>query len=229
MEVLNRIRSRFLWVLLLTIVGLGGSVAYGYTTTAGYNATATLFVGSSAHDAVEAAQGNIAGQDRAKTYAVLGAGSELLERAADRSDTGVSGSDLASRLRIVAIPDTVLVEVTVKASNPDAAASQADAVADELIDLVSRVEAPINGGDPALGLIVVQPAKSSVVEAGMFDYKTLAMGAGIGLVVGLILTGAIGDRRQPQDQRHEAKRPDRRDDGDSRGSSPRYKAPTVRR
>jgi capsular polysaccharide biosynthesis protein len=215
MNFVNRIRRRLFWVLLLTIIGLGGGVGYSYTTSSAYNATARLFVATSARDAIEAAQGNMAGEERLKTYAVLGTGSELLERAAERSNTGVTGADLRSRLTIVPLPGTLLLEVRVKDENPNTAAAQADAVASELIDLVGRVEAPINGGDPLLKLITVQAAKSGVVPAGKLEYKIIAAGGGIGLVLSLILAGAIPERRlHPLWRRsgYEAKQADQRHD-----------------
>lgn len=198
MEALNRIRCRFVWVLLLWVVGLGAGVAYSHATSGGYDATARLFVGTSARDAVEAAQGNIAGQERMNTYAFLAKGSELLERAAHRSNTGVTGADLDRRLTVVALPGTVLLEIRVRDDNPQTAASQADAVATELMDLVHKVEAPIGGGDPALGLIPIQTAQSGVVEAGKFDYKTIAIAGGMGMVLGLVLAGAVPERRPPR-------------------------------
>jgi polysaccharide biosynthesis transport protein len=212
MDVLNRIQRRFIWVVLLAVVGLAAGVAYSYNAGSGYyNATARLFVGTNAHDAVEAAQGDLAGQQRVKTYQVLANGADLLERAADRSNTGISGDQLGKRSTFVTFPGTVLLAIRVKADNPNTAASQADAIAAEVTDLVKRVETPIDGGDPALSLTTVQSARSGVAAAEKFDFKKVVLGGLIGTFLGLLFVGALPDRANGAHRQRRTDNADQRD------------------
>lgn len=192
---MNRIRARFVWVLAFTLVGLGGGLMYSYATNGGYDATARMFVGTSARDAIEAAQGHVAGQERVKTYAALAEGQDLLNRAAARSGTGTSGSDLDRSVTVVSVPGTVLLEVRVHGDDPRKAALEADAVAAELMDIVDRIESPLSGGKPALGLVSIQNAQMGVALSGRFDYRTIAVLGGVGFVLGLVMASALPDRR----------------------------------
>ena len=195
METLNKIKRRFVWVVIFTILGLAGGVGYSYATGGGYSATARLFVSTSATDAIAAAQGDIAGQARVKTYAVLATGPLVLERAAQRSHTGVSGTDLAARLTVVPIPETVILEITVTDNDRTAAAALADAVAGELTELAPQVETPINGGARAQGLLTIQPASSGIATVGRFKPKPVMLGAFLGFVTGIALAGVLPRRK----------------------------------
>jgi capsular polysaccharide biosynthesis protein len=194
-ELLAKVRHRFLWVLICAILGIAVGVGYAYSTGGGYRATARLFVSTSATDAIAAAQGDIAGQSRVKTYAALASGQLLLERAAQRSHTGVDANYIADRLTVVPIPGTVILEIDVTGEDSNFAASLADAVSAELTDLATELETPINGGPRAQGLLTIQPASSGIVKIGRIAPKPVVLGGILGLIAGLSLAALIPRRK----------------------------------
>jgi capsular polysaccharide biosynthesis protein len=193
-ERLDRLRRRAFLIILIGLIGLGATAIYGYTTNDSYQATSRLFVATAATDVTQANQGNLAGQARVKTYMSLVTGLDLLARAAQKSGTGRSGGEVAGNLSVLSPPGTVLVDITVTDPDASAAAKIANAVSTELVDLVNRIEEPLDGGDPSLGLLVIQPAESSVVKTPRYDVMSLAIGSVVGLVVGFVIALALPDR-----------------------------------
>lgn len=204
MESMTKVRRRLSWILICVLVGIALGVGYAYATGGGYRATARLFVSTSATDAVAAAQGDIAGQSRVKTYAALATGQLLLERAAQRAHSGVDASYIAERLTVVPIPGTVILEIDVTGDDATFAASLADAVATELTELATEMETPINGGPRAQGLLTIQPASSGVVKIGQVAPKPVVVGGMLGLLVGLVFAVVVPSRRvsPPSSARH---------------------------
>jgi len=203
-ESLLRVRHRISWILICVVVGVALGVGYAYITGGGYRATARLFVSTSATDAIAAAQGDIAGQSRVKTYAALATGQLLLERAAQRAHSGVDASYIADRLTVVPIPGTVILEIDVTADDANFAASLADAVATELTELATEMETPINGGPRAQGLLTIQPASSGIVRIGQISPKPVVFGGMLGALTGLCLAAVIPSRKvtKPSSAKH---------------------------
>ncbi|MCV7421963.1 hypothetical protein H7K45_15545 [Mycobacterium yunnanensis] len=204
MESMTKVRRRLSWVLICVLVGLALGVGYAYTTGGGYRATARLFVSTSATDAIAAAQGDIAGQSRVKTYAALATGQLLLERAAQRAHSGVDASYIADRLTVVPIPGTVILEIDVTGDDAKFAAGLADAVATELTELATEMETPINGGPRAQGLLTIQPASSGIVKIGQIAAKPVVAGGMLGLLAGLLVAALVPSRtmKAPSTARH---------------------------
>jgi capsular polysaccharide biosynthesis protein len=194
-ELLDKVRQRFLWVLICAILGVAVGVGYAYSTGGGYRATARLFVSTSATDAIAAAQGDIAGQSRVKTYAALATGQLLLERAAQRSHTGVDANYIADRLTVVPIPGTVILEIDVTGEDSNFAAGLADAVSTELTEVATELETPINGGPRAQGLLTIQPASSGIVKIGRITPQPVVLGGILGFVAGLSLAALMPARK----------------------------------
>ena len=213
MEILVRIRRRIAWVLIFAVVGVAAGVGYAYTTGGGYRATARLFVSTSATDAIAAAQGDIAGQSRVKTYAALATGQLLLERAAQRAHSGVDADYIANRMTVVPIPGTVILEIDVTGEDPGFTAGLADAVATELTELATEMETPINGGPRAQGLLTIQPASSGILKIGRVAPQLVVLGGILGFVVGLVVAAVVPARKvdTPTSARHASPDPTRGD------------------
>jgi capsular polysaccharide biosynthesis protein len=181
-------------VVLALLIGASLGTIYSYTKGGDYTATARLFISTSARDAVEANQGNEAAEHRVRTYANMARGPELLSRAAAKSGTGLTTSDVEAQVGVTAVPGTVLLEVAGRNESPDTAVRLADAVAGELIDQVTKLERPIGGGEPTMALVSFQGARAGVVKNPVVSPLLMAAGSLGGLMLG-VLAAVLAGRR----------------------------------
>src|SRR5206468_1711415 len=85
-------------------------------------------------------------QQRAASYAKLIMGKDLSERVIKRLKLDMSPGELRGKLSATAVPDTVLIDVTVTDSSPERAQSIAEAVGTEFPAMVAQLETPQGGG-----------------------------------------------------------------------------------
>jgi capsular exopolysaccharide synthesis family protein len=183
-----RIFRRYWWlVVVLTIVGAAGGYVTTLFLTPEYQSTARLFVATQNGTSVtEAYQNNLFSQERVNSYAGLATSEQVAARAVDQLKAPISPEDL--RNKIMAAPEgkTVLLDVAVSDPNPAQAQTYANAVADQLVGLVSELETSRRGGTPAAGVVVVDEASYPTESTGFGFWTIIGMGAGAGLIVGLI-------------------------------------------
>lgn len=109
----------------------------------------------------------------------------------------ISPEELRSKISAAVIPQTVLFTVSVTDIDPARAQEYTNAVADQLIGLVSELETSRRGGSPAAGVVAVDQASFPTSPKGWSFWLRIGVGAGGGLAVGLLAVIAIGllDRR----------------------------------
>jgi receptor protein-tyrosine kinase len=199
-----RIFRRFWWlVVVLTIVGTAISYIVTLFLTPEYQSTARLFVATQNGTSVtEAYQNNLFSQDRVNSYASLATSEQVAARAVDQLKAPISPEDLRSNISAAPEGKTVVLDVSVTDPNPAQAQTYANAVADQLVGLVSELETSRRGGSPAAGVVVVDEANYPTDQTGLGFWYILLIGAGSGLGVGLIaavLWGIIDKRLRGKD------------------------------
>jgi receptor protein-tyrosine kinase len=109
----------------------------------------------------------------------------------------ITPQELMSKISSAPIPQTVLFTITVKDTDPARAQEYTNAVADQLVGLVSELETSRRGGSPAAGVVVIDQANFPTEPTGWGFWLRLGVGAGGGLAVGLLAIIAIAalDRR----------------------------------
>jgi capsular exopolysaccharide synthesis family protein len=194
-----RIFRRYWWlVVVLTIVGAGGGYVTTLFLTPEYQSTARLFVATQNGTSVtEAYQNNLFSQERVISYAGLATSEQVAARAVDQLKAPISPEDLRNKITAAPETKTVLLDVSVSDPNPAQAQTYANAVADQLVGLVSELETSRRGGSPAAGVVVVDEASYPTEATGLGFWTWLGLGAAIGLVVGIIaaVLWGIFDRR----------------------------------
>ncbi|MGJ0117905.1 YveK family protein [Williamsia sp. MIQD14] len=193
-EILDLLRRRLLFIVVCAVVAVSIPVALATTSPDSYRATARLFVATSAQDVTSANQGNLAAQSRIRTYALMAVGPELLARAAQRSGVSIDGRQLAQRISVSTPPETVLLDIAATAPSAQEAATLSDAVAQELVTLVSQAERPLRGGNPSLGLLILQPADAGTVKVPVLQPVRLAIFGVAGLVLGAVIAILVPGR-----------------------------------
>ncbi len=194
-----RIFRRFWWlVVVLTIVGMGVAYVVTLFLTPEYQSTARLFVATQNGTSVtEAYQNNLFSQERVNSYAALATSEQVAARAVDQLKAPISPEDLRSNISAAPEGKTVILDVSVTDPNPAQAQTYANAVADQLVGLVSELETSRRGGTPAAGVVVVDEASYPTDATGLGFWTILGIGAGSGLAVGIIAAVLWGvfDRR----------------------------------
>jgi receptor protein-tyrosine kinase len=199
-----RIFRRFWWlIVVLTIVGAGAGYVTTLFLTPQYQSTARLFVATQNGTSVtEAYQNNLFSQERVNSYAGLATSEQVAARAVDQLKAPISPEDLRNQISAMPEGKTVLLDVSVTDPNPAQAQTYANAVADQLVGLVSELETSRRGGSPAAGVVVVDEASYPTDSTGWGLWTWLGLGAGVGLLVGIIvavLWGIFDKRLRGQD------------------------------
>jgi receptor protein-tyrosine kinase len=194
-----RIFGRYWWMIVVCTI-IGAAVGWGtwQFTDREYQSTATLFVATQNGTTVtEAYQNNLFSQDRAGSYAGLATSEQVAARAVDQLKAPITAEELRSKITAVATPKTVLLNVGVTDPDPAQAQTYANAVADQLVGLVSELETSRRGGSPAAGLVVVDEADYPTTPLGWGMLLRIGIGAGSGLAAGILVAILIGliDRR----------------------------------
>jgi receptor protein-tyrosine kinase len=190
---------RFWWLIVVAVlVGAGIGYATVFLSTPQYQSTARLFVTTQSGTSVgDAYQNNLFSQERVVSYAGLATSEQVAARAVDQLKMPISPDELRSKITATPLPKTVLLDITVTDTDPGLAQTYANAVADQLVQLVSELETSRRGGTPAAGAILLDDANYPTTAAGMGLLTTVGLGAVGGLVVGLLLAAllAAGDSR----------------------------------
>lgn len=186
---------RRFWWLIVVATAVGAAIGYGTTfmTTPQYQSTARLFVTTQSGTSVgDAYQNNLFSQERVVSYAGLATSEQVAARAVDQLKMPITPDELRSKITATPLPKTVLLDITVSDTDPVRAQTYANAVADQLVQLVSELETSRRGGTPAAGAILLDDANYPTSPAGLSLLTLVALGAVGGFIVGVLIAVSIG-------------------------------------
>lgn len=181
------LRSRWITVVVTTVVAVLGALTYTLMTQPQYQATTRLFVSTSAGASLsDLYQGNRFSQERVLSYTELIMGETLAQRTVDKLDLDMSAETLKEKVKATAKPDTVLIDVSVLDTSPVRARDIANALSDEFVSLVGELETPAKPGlRPDSRVVVEQRASVPTTPAVPNPRRNLALGVGAGLILGV--------------------------------------------
>jgi receptor protein-tyrosine kinase len=178
------IRTRWLTIAAVTLLGVLAATAVTLVTTPQYQASTRLFVSSTTgNSANERFQGNRLSQERVLSYTELLKGQTLAQRTVDKLSLDISANGLRAKVKATAKPETVLINVSVVDASPVRARDIANALSDEFVVMVRELETPGPGDRPDARVVVEQ--RASVPEAPIVPKK--ARNITLGLIFGLTL------------------------------------------
>lgn len=173
---------------MLTCVLLGGLLAATATwrATKIYAATVTMVVSSSeGEDVVSAYQGGLLSEQRVKSYANLVASDRVAASVIDRLRLDDNPSALRGQIEAQAVPETVLLRVSVRDADPQRARSIADAVGAEFSAAVARMETPAENEPPSVLVRVWERAKLPVEPISPRPVRNVVLGVLLGLLISI--------------------------------------------
>jgi non-specific protein-tyrosine kinase len=138
--------------LLLAIIVLTAVAAYFISGSQAkvYQSHTTLLVGQSLTAANPDYNQLLVSQQLSSTYATVATTRPLLAKVIARLGLSETPEQLASRIAASSAPNGALLTIEARDGDPDAAATLANAVAEELIAATPRVQAPTASGGPSL-------------------------------------------------------------------------------
>jgi capsular exopolysaccharide synthesis family protein len=165
------LRTRWIIIVAAVILALGGAVAMTKLVTPQYEASTRLFVSTAVipEGVTEIYQGAQYSQDRVHTYTDLLTSETLAQQTVDRLHLRITAKELSGRVKASAAPDSVLIDV--------------NALSDEFVTTVSKVETAKEGAEPDARVVVEQ--RASLPTHPVSPKPALNLGAG--LVLGLAL------------------------------------------
>jgi capsular polysaccharide biosynthesis protein len=175
-------RQRWLVIAAAVALGLGAAAAIAFAIPSTYTATATMFLSVQDPSASLGERSQFA-QDRVASYPDLVHSEDVLRPTIDQLDLGVSVQELSTMVSAKNADNTVLINVSAKADDAETAAAIANAVAENLSDVVADIE---NGND--FSVLLDQRIAATAPTSPSAPQRTVIIG--LGLIAGLAL-GAV--------------------------------------
>lgn len=190
-------RQRWLLIGVVTLVSLGIASLLTLRATPQYQSSARLFISTSQSDDADAYQGGLFSQQRVKSYANLLTGEEISRRVVEALDLDETPRALASRIKAVVQPDTVVLTISVTDPSPGESQRLAQATAEVFVTYVAELEtAP---GQTAA------PVKASIVDRATLPSAPVSpqptRNLALALLLGLLAGGGLAVLRDTLDTR----------------------------
>lgn len=198
-DILAVLRTRWIVTVSGALVGGLAALAISLLVPPTYQATIQFYatVSGGENMATAAYQGSLGAQQRVQSYAALVKSTEIAREVADGQDVDLSPNLVANQTEASANANTVLLDVTVRDSDPERAFRVAEGYGEVLPDVINRLETP-DGGGPALAkLTVVNPPSIPSTPVSPRTEQNIILGLVLGLLVGAsiaLLRNAL-DRR----------------------------------
>ncbi|WP_171107241.1 MULTISPECIES: polysaccharide biosynthesis tyrosine autokinase [Streptomyces] len=172
-EFLKALARRWLTVVACLVLSIGAAVAATALSAPIYQASTQLFVATStSEDTTQLNQGQSFSQARVQSYAAIVTTRQVTEPVVQELKLQTTPEELSSRITAHAPLNTVLIDITVRDTEPERAARIANAVAERFSALVERLEAPkrpasVEGAGPEMQGWATEPPPGSPVSLGV--------------------------------------------------------------
>ena len=183
-DYLRILRRRWPLILACLVLTVAAAAVLTLRATPQYESTARLFISTSSRDTGEAYQGGLFSTQRVQSYADLATGEDLADRVIDDLGLDSNAGELAKRVTAEAVPETVLLELSVTDPDPEMARLLAQTFAEELQDVVAELETPPGRNNPVLKATIVDGAKEPTVPVSPQPLRNLGLAAVLGLLLG---------------------------------------------
>ncbi|MCW2526768.1 MAG: polysaccharide biosynthesis tyrosine autokinase, partial [Pseudonocardiales bacterium] len=189
-EFLRLLRRQWIWITLVTLIGLGLAVLLTALTPKTYAADSTAFVsvpvsaptttGTSAlADAAKFAQ------TRAKSYVGLSDSALVLQPVIDDLKLNITVATLASEVSATNPVDTVLINIRATDKNKIKAAEISSGVANQMKTVIESLEQARGSTQSQVKVTITKPASTPTSPVSPKPVLNYALGLVIGLALGV--------------------------------------------
>lgn len=187
-DVVRAVRASWWLFVAGILVGLAVAGSLIWVRTPLYASSTQLFVSvAGSTDPSAAYQNNLLAQGRVTSYAELLRGEQLARQVVRDLDLDLTPAEVAEKVTATAVPDTVILEVTVTDTSAVRARDIAASMGRQLARRVRQLETPDGGDASTVKIATVQPAQVDVDPVSPVIERELALGAVLGLLMGLAL------------------------------------------
>ncbi|MDI6630379.1 MAG: Wzz/FepE/Etk N-terminal domain-containing protein, partial [Rhodococcus sp. (in: high G+C Gram-positive bacteria)] len=187
-DYLRILKARWIIIAVTVVVAILGALGASLMATPSYESSARMFVSTTGGASVsETYQGNLASQQLVASYSELATSDALAARVLTVLPLDLTPAQLAAKVKASSTPDTVLFDLTVADASPERARDIANTMAIELTEQVRELETPADGGNPSAGVKIFQQAEAASFPVSPNTKRNLALGAAVGLLLGIAL------------------------------------------
>lgn len=176
-----RVRWRFIVVVML--LGSLASVALALSKPPTYESTGRIFI-VAPNDSRGNAFSTLLITQRASSYADLAKDPTVLQKVRDRTQMDISTSELRKRITAAVVVDTQILRITATGASPEEAKLLTDAVVQQLLSLVRRLERPT--GDNEATIVARTAGRSSL------DRTPIGTRPWLAVTLGVLLSALVG-------------------------------------
>jgi len=201
-DYLRVLQRRRLLITATILLSLCVAVILTLTAKPQYEASTNLFVTTPAASNVgETYEGNLFSQQRVASYAELVTSDDVLTQTVDALKLDTTPEKLAAQITATAVPETVLINVTVSDSSATRAAAIANTVSQIFASRVANLETPDGAAAPMTRVVVAQQASVPEARTSPNNKMNVALGGVVGVLAGFALAllaerfkRTVGDR-----------------------------------
>jgi succinoglycan biosynthesis transport protein ExoP len=181
------LRKRWLLVVVCVLLAVGAAAGLSQRQTPLYESTTQLFVSTSGSqsNASDALDGSLFSEARVKSYADIVGGPLLADAVAQDLGGGITSKQVEDDISATAVPNTVLLTVSVVDPSAATAKRIATDVGNRFPGLAQQIEAPTARGSSPVKLSVVKPASTPGSPVSPKTERNLLLAFIVGLLLGV--------------------------------------------
>ncbi len=188
-QLLTTLRRRWKLATAVLLLAVGGAALATSLITPSYVSSTRIYIAASGSGSLDPYQLGIYAAQRVASYADLAKDSAVLQKVIDETGISDTPEQLAKRITTEAVPNSVILEVSVRDTSPKVAQVIAKAVSQQISLLVSDLERPEPTED--------EPRPQSPIEAKVagepsYDPAPVSPNLILNLVVGTLLGAIVG-------------------------------------
>ena len=178
-------RKRWWMVLAALVAALGIAMLITMQTVPQYATYVTFFITTPTNGVTDAYQGDLFSQQRVKSYQSVLTSDRLAELVAARPGVGLNAVEIRERITAQALPETVLLQATVRDSSPDRSRLVAVTLSTEFKRVVESLETAPGKQLSSVKVEVVVGPETSHTPVSPQPVRNLAFAGLLGLAVGV--------------------------------------------
>ncbi|NYF12669.1 capsular exopolysaccharide synthesis family protein [Pseudoclavibacter sp. JAI123] len=198
-DYLRILHKNWIIILICTLAGVAAGAGASLLMTPKYSSTAELYVSVRSSDggaAQELSQGSTFARQAVQSYTSVVNKEIVTSRVIEELQLSMTSAQLASKISAGNQTGTVVIEISVEDESPEMAATLANSVASNFIEvIVDELEKP-DGAAPSL--VKIEPVQSAVASASPVSPR-VPLNVGLGAIVGLALGIGVALLRQVMD------------------------------
>lgn len=182
------LRKRWMTVVVVTLVGLAAAAAATLRMDPQYTATSRLFFAVQSGETVgDLWQGSSFAEEQMSSYAAVAQWPLVLEPVIEQLELDATPRELAQAVSTTVTPNTVILNITAVAEDPETAAAIANAVGVELASVVGTLTPQRSDGSETVRATIGEVALPPESPSSPKMWLNLALGLVLGAMAGVVL------------------------------------------